>query len=63
MKNQLLIMFKIVAGCQLEETTELLKSHDAKEGQEGNVSGKTGIGGLFKALLGCETSGSATISA
>ena len=54
---------QIVAGGELEETTELLKSHDAKEEQEGVVSGKAGIGGIFKALLGWEASGSATVSA
>lgn len=54
---------QIVAGGELEETTELLKSRDAKEGQEAQVSGKVGISGLFKALLGWEAEGSAKVSA
>lgn len=54
---------QIVAGGELEETTELLKSRDAKEGQEAQVSGKVGISGLFKALLGWEAEGSAKVYA
>ena len=54
---------QIVAGGELAETTELLQSRDAKEGQEGQISGKVGIGGVFKALLGWEASGSAKVSA
>lgn len=54
---------QIVAGGKLEETTELLKSHDAKEGQEGKVSGKAGISGIFGALLGWGAESSVNMSA
>lgn len=54
---------QIVAGGELEETTELLNSRDAKEGQEAQVGGKVGISGIFKALLGWEAEGSAKVSA
>lgn len=53
---------QIVAGGQLEETTELLKSRDLKEEQNANASGNVGISGIFKALLGWEASASADIS-
>lgn len=54
---------QIVAGGELEETTELLKSRDAKEGQEAQAGGKVGISGIFKALLGWEAECSAKVSA
>lgn len=54
---------QIVAGGELESTTELLRSRDASEGQSGNAKGKAGISGVFKALLGWEASASAEVSA
>ena len=54
---------QIVAGGDLEKTTELLKSRDSSEEQNGKLSGKAGIGGIFKALLGWEAAGTASISA
>lgn len=54
---------QIVAGGELEETTELLRSREAQEEQEGHAGGKVGISGIFKALLGWEAEGSARISA
>ena len=43
---------QIVAGGELENTTELLKSKDAEEEQNLQANGKVGIGGVVKALLG-----------
>lgn len=54
---------QIVAGGELENTTELLKSRDAQEEQNVQVNGKVGISGIFKALLGWEAEASANISA
>ena len=54
---------QIVAGGELENTMELLKSRDIQEGQHIEGNGKIGIGGIFKALLGWEASASAGISA
>ena len=54
---------QIVAGGELENTTELLKSKDAKEEQNLQANGKVGIGGVFKALLGWEAGASADMSA
>ena len=54
---------QIVAGGELENTTELLKSRDAQEEQSTQVKGKAGISGIFKALLGWEASASAEVSA
>lgn len=54
---------QIVAGGDLENTTELLKSKDAEEEQNTQVNGKVGISGIFKALLGWEASASADLSA
>ena len=54
---------QIVAGGELESTTELLRSRDASECQSGNAKGKAGISGVFKALLGWEASASAEVSA
>ena len=54
---------QIVAGGELENTTELLKSRDVSEEQSAQISGKVGISGVFKALLGWEAGGSAEASA
>ena len=54
---------QIVAGGELENTTELLKSRDAQEGQSAQANGKVGISGIFKALLGWEAGASAEVSA
>lgn len=54
---------QIVAGGELENTEELLRSRDATEEQEGSASVKGGLGGVFKALLGWEAKGSADITA
>ena len=54
---------QIVAGGDLEKTTELLKSRDTQEGQNLQANGKVGIGGVFKALLGWEAGASADMSA
>ena len=53
---------QIVAGGSMEKTTELLKSRDASEGQNGEISGSVGIGGVFKALLGWEGKADARVS-
>lgn len=50
---------QIVAGGKLEKTTELLKETNKGAEIEGNVAGKTGISGVFKALLGLEAQASA----
>lgn len=54
---------QIVAGGELENTTELLRSRDAQEEQIVQANGKVGISGIFKALLGWEAGASADISA
>ena len=54
---------QIVAGGELENTTELLKSRDVSEEQSAQINGKVGISGVFKALLGWEAGGSAEASA
>jgi len=54
---------QIVAGGDMEKTTELLNTREASEGQNGGVSVKGGISGMFKALLGFEVAGNADISA
>lgn len=54
---------QIAAGGVLENTTELLKSRNADEAQSGNVSGKAGISGIFKALMGLEAGVSGEVSA
>lgn len=54
---------QIVAGGELENTTELLKSMDAQEEQDVQAKGKVGISGIFKALLGWEAGVSADVSA
>ena len=54
---------QIVAGGELENTTELLRSRDAQEAQDIQANGKVGISGIFKALLGWEAGASADVSA
>ena len=54
---------QIVAGGTLENTEELLKTREASEDQNAQATGKGGIGGVFKALLGWEASASAELSA
>lgn len=54
---------QIAAGGALESTTELLKSRDVDEEQSGKVSGKAGISGMFKALIGLEAGVSGEVSA
>jgi hypothetical protein len=53
---------QIAAGGELDKTTELLKSTDASEAQEGKLAAKGGIGGIFKMLFGFEASASAEIT-
>lgn len=54
---------QIVAGGDLQITTELLNSREMQEKQKAEISGKVGIGGVFKALLGWEASANADVSA
>ena len=54
---------QIVAGGELENTEELLKSREGNEKQEVQAAAKGGIGGVFKALLGFEVGASAEMSA
>lgn len=54
---------QIVAGGELENTTELLRSKDAQEEQKGQANAKVGISGIFKALIGWDAGASADISA
>lgn len=54
---------QIVAGGELVNTTELLKSRDETGALAAQVTGKGGIGGIFKALLGWEANVSADVSA
>jgi len=54
---------QIVAGGEMENTTELLKVREGNEEQNIQASAKGGIGGVFKALLGWEVGASADISA
>lgn len=53
---------QIVAGGELENTAELLKSKTASEEQEIEAHGKVGISGVFKALLGWDAGTSGSIS-
>lgn len=53
---------QIVAGGEMESTTELLKSRDGSVEQSGNLSGKAGISGIFKALTGWGASAEGTVS-
>lgn len=50
---------QIVAGGELEKTTQLLKESDRNIGANAATSGKAGISGVFKALLGLEAQASA----
>lgn len=54
---------QIVAGGTLEKTTELLNSSEMDEQQKVGASGKGGISGVFKALLGLEATANGEISA
>ena len=54
---------QIVAGGELETTTELLKSREGVESQNLEASGKGGIGGIFKALLGWEATAKGEVAA
>lgn len=47
----------------METTTELLKSRDGTESQKFEASGKVGIVGVFKALLGLDASAGGEIAA
>lgn len=53
---------QIVAGGELETTEELLKSKEVTGEASGSASGKVGIGGVFKALLGWEASAEGNVS-
>ena len=53
---------QIVAGGEMESTTELLKSRYALGEQTGSLNGKAGISGIFKALTGWGVSAEGTIS-
>ena len=52
---------QIIAGGELENTTELLRSRNAEEEQNIKADGKVGISGIFKALLGWEAGVSADV--
>lgn len=54
---------QIVAGGEMETTTELLKSREGKENQNVDASAKGGISGIFKALLGWDASAGTEVSA
>ncbi len=54
---------QIVAGGEMETTTELLKSREGTEEQKVDVNGKAGIGGIFKALLGWAATAEGNVSA
>lgn len=54
---------QIIAGGEMETTTELLKSREGAESQKVEASGKTGISGVFKALLGWEATAGGEVSA
>lgn len=54
---------QIIAGGEMETTTELLKSREGAESQKVEASGKGGIGGVFKALLGWEASAGGGVTA
>ena len=53
---------QIVAGGELTNTMELLSSQDLKEEQSARINGKTGISGVFKALLGREAAAAGEIA-
>lgn len=50
---------QIIAGGELEKTTELLKETDTSGSGNFSAGGKAGIGGVFKALIGLEAQASA----
>lgn len=54
---------QIIAGGEMEKTTELLKSREGNGSISTQASAKGGMGGMFKALLGWEASVSADLSA
>lgn len=54
---------QIMAGGKLETTTELLESREGNESQSAGATGKGGISGVFKALMGWEASVNGDISA
>lgn len=54
---------QIVAGGEMEKTTELLNAREGNGKQDVHVTAKAGIGGVFKALLGWEVGASTDISA
>ena len=54
---------QIIAGGEMETTTELLKSREGTESQKVEATGKGGISGLFKALLGWEVSAGGEVTA
>ncbi len=53
---------QIVAGGELEKTTELLNTRNTNANQEGELGAKAGLGGVFKALIGWDVHGSTKIS-
>ena len=53
---------QIVAGGELTNTMELLNSRNVQEEQTVKVSGKAGISGVFKALLGWEATAAGEVS-
>ena len=54
---------QIIAGGELESTTELLNSQVKGVETKGNVKASVGISGVFKALLGWEASAEGSVSA
>lgn len=50
---------QIIAGGELEKTTQLLKESEKSGEADTSASGKAGISGVFKALLGLEAQASA----
>lgn len=50
---------QIIAGGELERTTQLLKESERNVDADASLSGKAGIGGVFRALLGLEAQVSA----
>lgn len=54
---------QIIAGGDMETTIELLRSREGNESQKIGASGKGGISGVFKALLGWEASAGGEVAA
>jgi hypothetical protein len=54
---------QIIAGGEMETTTELLKSREGSESQKLESTGKVGIGGVFRALLGWEATAGGKVNA